>query len=59
MCIRDSANAANPSGFNLPQRGYSLARSSFVNSVPNELIVIIIALRSASNWKVSKHIQIN
>uniref|UniRef100_A0A8W7PC19 Uncharacterized protein n=1 Tax=Anopheles coluzzii TaxID=1518534 RepID=A0A8W7PC19_ANOCL len=43
------ASAASPSGFIRPQRGYSLARSSFDSSVPNELIVMMMARRSASN----------
>ena len=40
---------ARPTGYKLPQRGYNLARSSLESSVSNELIVMIIARRSASN----------
>ena len=42
-----------PSGYNFPHSGYNFSLSSLVSSVPNEFIVMIKALLSASNAKIS------
>lgn len=40
-----------PSGYSFPHLGYSFSLSSLLSSVSNELIVMMIERRSASNWK--------